>query len=154
MLLVDPSFPAVPHDAQNSQTTAEQRLTRQVLTTADCAQHCHNILVEVHQEAPDERGQLGVNALPEVLMRLSGSAIGTVTRPNEFPVWVMLSTGLILAFFQSFRVAIEGTYNGHGLWESLVGFLDCFLLEQFRPFADRPQMGKETYGHHQVLRDI
>ena len=134
---------------------AEQRLTRQALTTtADCERHCHDILAEVHREAPDERGQLGVNARPEVLMRLIETAIGTVTRPIVFPVVVMLSTSLALAFFQSFRLSIEGAYNGHVEWEPLVGLLDRFLLEQFLPIADRPLMSEEIARHDQVLRDI
>ena len=133
---------------------AEQRLTRQALTTADCEQHYQDILVEVHREAPNERGQLGVNARPEVLMRLIRTAIDTVTRPIEFPVRVMLSTSLALAFFQTFRLSIEGAYNGQGQWEPLVGLLDRFLLEQFLPIAYRTQMSEEIARHDQVLRDI
>ena len=87
-------------------------------------------------------------------MGLVLSALETVNRPDEMPVRVLLSTSLVLALFQAYRLAIEGAYNGHGLWEPLVALLDNFFLEQFRPFAERPQMREDIEGHHHVLRDI
>ena len=140
--------------SQVSQTMAEQRLTRQALITAECEQHCQGLLAEVHRQAPNEHGQLGVNARPNILMELVQTALDTANRPAEMPVRVLLSSSLVLALFQAYRLSIEGAYNGHGLWEPLVDLLDNFFLEQFRPFAERPQMREEIEGHHQVLRDI
>ena len=130
------------------------RLTRQTLIATDCEQLCNSLLAEVHRQAPNEQGELGVNARPNVLMVLVQTALDTVNRPAVMPVRVLLSSSLVLVLFQAFRLAIEGAYNGNGLWEPLVDILDNFFLEGFRPFAERPQMREEIEGHQQVLRDI
>ena len=131
-----------------------RRLTRQALLAEECEGHCNSLLAEVHRQAPNEHGQLGVNARPHVLMELVQLALDTANHPAEMPVRVLLSSSLVLALFQAYRLSIEGAYNGHGLWEPLVDLLDNFFLEQFRPFAERPQMREDIEGHHQVLRDI
>ena len=103
-----------------------RRLTRQALLAEECEGHCNSLLAEVHRQAPNEHGQLGVNARPHVLMELVQLALDTANHQAEMPVRVLLSSSLVLALFQAYRLSIEGAYNGHGLWEPLVDLLDNF----------------------------
>ena len=89
-------------------TMNERRLTCQALLQANLDQYSGEIQGKVYQESPNEQGCLGVTAHPGVILRLICSAVDVADGPAELLVQLMLRFGLILSFFQAFRLAIEG----------------------------------------------
>ena len=129
-------------------------MTRQSLLQSALDQYSGEIQGKVYQESPNEQGCLGVTAHPGVILRLICSAVDVAAGPAELPVRLMLRFGLILSFFQAFRLAIEGAANSHGQLKFHVALLNKYFSTHFRPLTESPHIVDNITGHHRVLRDI
>ena len=120
--------------SQYSNTMSERILTHKALMEADLDQHSVELQAEVHRESI-------LSARVEVrMLRLICFAIDIVGRPAEMPVRLMLSCGLILSFFQIFRLSADGAADGHAHWEPHIALLHNFFSTQFLPLAESPRM--------------
>ena len=87
-------------------------------------------------------------------MRPLCSIINAVAGKAELSVWLMLSSGLILSFFQAFQLGIEGADNEHVQCEFHDALLDNIFSTQLCSLAKSPHIVDTIAGHHRVLRDI
>ena len=109
-----------------------------MLLQADLDQYSGEIQGEIYQESPNKQGHLGVTAHPKVMLRIICSAINVVDEPVELLVQLILSSGLILSFFQAFRLDIEGAPNVHRQWEPQGTAPDNFFSTQFYLLTKSP----------------